>query len=146
MFDIGFADTFFLRCFGDVTVARYHGVRGIEHDLPGERFRIVTTDLRQSRVGHRDKNDVAERGCLLDCACTGVGAGILNQFLELVRVARGEHNGMTGFGEQCADGAAKAAGADHADLRRAALRQPAARGYRKSARRSASCEREQRTT
>jgi hypothetical protein len=53
---------------------------------------------------------------------------------------------MTGLGEQCSDRAPEAAGTDHADLQWAALRQPAARGYRESARRGASCEREQRTT
>jgi hypothetical protein len=54
MFGIGFANTFFLRGFGEVTVARWYRVRSIEHDFSSQCFRIVATDLRQGRVGHRN--------------------------------------------------------------------------------------------
>src|SRR5215510_2227771 len=100
MFEIGLADTFFLRCFSDVAVARYHRVRGIQYDLSGERFRIVTADQRQGRVGHRNEDDLAKGGGLLDGADAGIWAGILNQLLEFFRVPRREHDWMTGLGER----------------------------------------------
>src|SRR5262245_63532191 len=145
MFEIGLADAFFLRCFGDLAVARYHRVRGIQYDLSGERFRIVKADRRQGRVGHRNEDDLAKRGGLLDGADAGIWAGILNQLLEFFRVPRREHDRMTGFGEQRSDCAAETAGPDYADLLRAALREARACGYREGARCDAS-EREQCTT
>src|SRR5262245_48512017 len=145
MFDVGRADTFFLRRFGDITVARYYRVRGVQNDLSGERFRIVTADLRQSRVGHSNEDDVAKGGGLLDSADAGIRAGTLNQLLEFFRVPRGEHDRMTGLGEQRSNRAAKTAGTNHADLLRAALREPMAHRYREGARCDAS-EREQCTT
>src|SRR6185437_16048166 len=51
-----------------------------------------------------------------DRAGLGIGAGLGDEVLELVGIARGEHDGMAMLGEERAERAALAAGADGADL------------------------------
>ena len=97
-------------------VARRDRVAGVQHHLAGEFRRVVLGELRHRLVRHREQDRVAERQRLRDGPGLGERSKPVGERLELLRMARGEHDGMAGLDPEAADGAADVARADDADL------------------------------
>ena len=68
-------------------VARGDGIAGIEHDLAFKRRAVILADLRQCRIGYRDKQDVAKGDRLIDRAGFRKLTEAGNQIFQFFRMA-----------------------------------------------------------
>jgi hypothetical protein len=83
---------------------------------------MILADLLDRRIGHDEQHDIGEGDRLGDGAGLGEGAGRGNEVVQLRGMARGKHHRVPGLGEQRAERAALASGADRGDLERRAAR------------------------
>ena len=54
------SDAIALNLLGNGAVAAGHGIIGVEHDLPRQRFAVISADLRHRAVRHGDEDNVAK--------------------------------------------------------------------------------------
>ena len=79
------------------SVASRIGIAAVDDHLALHQGRVVLAHLGERRVGHRDENHLAKLGGLCRKAGARLGAGPLHQLRELLGMAGGEEDLVSGL-------------------------------------------------